>query len=277
MKKGICHGCFPRNMALEERMALAAEAGLDGYELIVARSGEAELHVDCSSDELDRILQMAEDHGLELPSMYGSPVTNQYPITSPNDQVWEQGIQAVERMLDIAQRFGMDTLLYVPGRVTEEIAYDVAYERALAALKRLAPAAEERGVVIAVENVGNRFLLSPLEMRDFIDQVDHPYVQVYFDVGNAYLLRSAPPEQWIRILGNRIRRLHLKDGLAVGRMMVRVMLLTGEVDWRAVMCACKEIGYDGYMTAEVASYPHYPRKAVHDISAAMDILFAECE
>jgi L-ribulose-5-phosphate 3-epimerase len=276
MKKGICHGCFPADMALDERMALAEQAGFDGYELIVARAGEAELHVDCGLAELNRIKQMAADHSLELPSMYGSPVTNQYPITSPDDRVWEQGIQAVERMLDIAQVLGIDTLLYVPGRVDGNIPYDVAYERAMAALKRLAPSAEKHDVVIAVENVGNRFLLSPLEMRDFVDHIGHPFVRIYFDVGNPVLLRSAPPEHWIHILGDRIHRVHLKDGVTVGRTTLRVMLLAGEVNWPAVMGACKDVGYDSYMTAEVGAYPHYPRKSIHDISAAMDILFSEC-
>jgi len=134
--------------------------------------------------------------------------------------------------------------------------------------------AEERGVVIAIENVGNRFLLSPLEMRDFIDQVDHPNLRAYFDIGNALLLRSAPPEQWIHILGRRLRRLHAKDGRIFGRTPANVMLLAGEVNWQSVMQACQEVGYDGYMTAEVGAYPRYPKKGIQDISAALDIIFA---
>jgi hexulose-6-phosphate isomerase len=274
MKKGICHSCFPREMPLQVRLELAAEAGFEGYELIVARSGEAELHVDCSDGKLADIKHMAADQGLEICSMFGSPVTNQVPMTSPDDQVWEQGIQAVERMLHIARQLGIDTLLLVPGRVTESMPYDVAYERALEALRRLAPTAEEQGVVIAIENVGNRFLLSPLEMRDFIDQVGHPCLRAYFDIGNALLLRSAPPEQWIRILGARIRRLHAKDGRLFGRTPASVMLLAGDVDWRSVVNACRDVGYDGYMTAEVGAYPRYPRKGIRDISAALDIIFA---
>jgi len=97
----------------------------------VARSGEAELHVDCSDSELVSIRDMVIDQGLEICSMFGSPVTNLYPITSPEDHVWEQGIKAVDRMLYIAQQLGIDTLLLVPGRVSESIRYDVAYDRAL--------------------------------------------------------------------------------------------------------------------------------------------------
>jgi hexulose-6-phosphate isomerase len=261
-------------MSLQARVALAAEAGFEGYELIVARSDEAELHVDCSDSELARIRDMVTGQGLEICSMFGSPVTNLYPITSPEDQVWEQGIRAVERMLYIAQQLGTDALLLVPGRVNESIRYDIAYDRALEALRQLAPVAEERGVVIAIENVGNRFLLSPLEMRDFIDQVGHPYLRGYFDIGNAFLLRSAPPEQWIQILGGRLRRLHAKDGRIFGRTLANVMLLAGEVDWQSVMHACRAVGYDGYMTAEVGAYPRYPQKGIRDISSALDIIFA---
>lgn len=114
-------------MTIESRLDFAARARFEGYELTMSRSGEAELHVDCSDRELESIRSLVADKGLEICSMFGSPVSNQYPITSPDGQVWTQGIQA-ECMLYIAHELGIDTLLLVPGRVDEGIPYRVAYD-----------------------------------------------------------------------------------------------------------------------------------------------------
>ncbi|GAG27908.1 unnamed protein product, partial [marine sediment metagenome] len=138
--------------------------------------------------------------------------------------------------------------------------YDVCYERATEAVKQILPAAEEAGVVIGIENVWNKFLLSPLEMRDFIDNFGSKMVVAYFDVGN--ILLTGYPDQWIRILGERIKRVHVKDfKTSVGTVEGFVDLLEGDVDFEAVKQALGEIGYDGYVTAELLPFePGRPEK-----------------
>ena len=142
----------------------------------------------------------------------------------------------------------------------EVVPYDVCYQRATDSIFQIAPTAEELGVSIAVENVWNKFLLSPLEMRSFIDQFHSRNVGAYFDVGNVLL--TGYPEQWIRILGSRIKRIHIKDfKRSIGTIDGFVDLLEGDVDFEAVKKALAEIGYDGFVTAEMLPFvPGRPEK-----------------
>ena len=166
--------------------------------------------------------------------------------------------------------------MYVPGAVevfflpeAEVIPYDVCFKRASEAIIKLVPVAEKLGVAIAVENVWNKFLLSPLEMREFIDNFNTSQVGVYFDVGNVLL--TGYPDQWIRILGSRIKRVHIKDfKRSVGTADGFVDLLDGDVDFEAVKQALSEINYNGYVTAEMIPFsPGRPEKT----AAAMKEIF----
>ncbi|RPJ45010.1 MAG: sugar phosphate isomerase/epimerase, partial [Chloroflexi bacterium] len=116
------------------------------------------------------------------------------------------------------------------------------------------------GVTICIENVWNKFLLSPLEMKGFIDSFGSPCVGSYFDVGNVLL--TGYPDQWIRILGPRIRRVHIKDfKKSVGTAAGFCDLLEGDVDFDAVKKALSGIQYSGYVTAEIIPYvPGGPQK-----------------
>jgi hexulose-6-phosphate isomerase len=177
----------------------------------------------------------------------------------------------------MAKALGADTVLIVPGSVAVEfvperpvVAYDVCWERGLAAMKRLAPVAEEAGVQIGVENVWNQFLLSPLEMRAFIDAVGSPYVGSYFDVGNV--VYSGYPEQWIRILGKRIKKVHFKDYRRnPGGLNCFTDLLSGDVNWPEVMRAFADIGYDDWTTGEmIPPYTHAADQIILNTAASMD-------
>ena len=150
------------------------------------------------------------------------------------------------------------------------VAYDVAYDRALEEIKKLAPVAEEYGVHIGIENVWNKFLLSPLEMRRFVDEVGSDYVGVYFDVGNV--MYAGYPEQWIRILNKRIKKVHFKDYRRnPGGLNCFVDLLSGDVDWKAVMAAFAEIGYDGWAAGEmIPQYQQGSDQLIYNTAGAME-------
>jgi hexulose-6-phosphate isomerase len=130
--------------------------------------------------------------------------------------------------------------------------------------------AEATKVSICLENVWNKFLLSPLEMRDFIDKINSPYVGVYLDVGNV--IYTGYPEHWIRILGKRIKKVHFKDfRRKVGTLEGFVDLLAGDVNFPEVMQAFKEVGYDDYVTAEmIPNYTHYTNQIIYNTSKSMD-------
>ena len=196
--------------------------------------------------------------------------------TANDEDVRLKIIDFTQKALQVTQWLGSDAYLFVPGAVevfflpeAEVIPYDVCYQRASEAISQLVPVAEKLGVAIAVENVWNKFLLSPLEMREFIDNFNTSQVGVYFDVGNVLL--TGYPDQWIRILGSRIKRVHIKDfKLSVGNADGFVDLLEGDVDFEAVKQALSEINYDGYVTAEMIPFtPGRPEKT----AAAMKKIF----
>ena len=169
-------------------------------------------------------------------------------IASGDPKEANEAIERVKRMLHAAGVLGADTALLVAGGCTSTVQnpygqYDVVYENAQKSVAALAQAAMSEGVRIGIEPVWSKFLLSPLELRSFIDSVESPYVGAYFDTGNVMIWGY--PEQWIRILGKRIFKCHFKDfRRSVGTFGGFVDLLAGDVDFPQVMAAFREIGYD---------------------------------
>jgi L-ribulose-5-phosphate 3-epimerase len=171
-----------------------------------------------------------------------------YLLTDPDPKIRERGIEALKVTLEDAKTFGSDTVLLVPGRVTETVSYDVCWTRSVEEIKKVIPLAEKYKVKIAIENVGNNFLFSPLEAADYVDQFRNPIMAFYFDCGNV--LSYGWPEQWIRILGKRIVKVHIKDNRRKRVEGERVKLREGDVNWPAVTKALDEIGYRGWATIE---------------------------
>jgi L-ribulose-5-phosphate 3-epimerase len=144
--------------------------------------------------------------------------------------------------------------------VTADESYGAAYELSHKSIREILPAAEEGGIRLGLENVWNKFLLSPLETRDYLDSFNHKLVCAYFDVGNILLYGF--PHQWIEILAERICKVHVKD-FNVGKRDF-VPLLTGDVDWPRVMNSLRGVGYNGYLTAELAQYTLFHDQMVLD-------------
>ncbi len=239
---------------LDVRMAstLAKRAGFEAIELNLDEDGELGLR---TGDEDARMLGRAvEDAGVRVGGL-ATGLYWRYSPTSDDAATRHKAADIARRQLSLAHALGAGAVLVVPGGVGEPmggplVRYDVAYERAREFVAALAPEAESAGVDLAVENVWNKLLLSPLEMRQFVDGVASERVGVYFDVGNVLLYGY--PEHWIDILGPRIRRVHLKDfRRAVGTLDGFVAIGAGDVDWEAVGEALRRSGYDGPLTAEV--------------------------
>jgi hexulose-6-phosphate isomerase len=186
-------------------------------------------------------------------------------------------------MLRIAHNLGATTILVVPGFVGPFLSgdpvvddYEEVYQRAIEDFRELSEDARRWQVSIGVENVWNRFLTAPFEMRDFVDAVNSPYCGVYFDVGNV--MRTGYPQHWIKILGSRIKAVHFKDfNCQIANLNGFVELLQGDVDYRAVMAALREVGYDGWATAEQFPPRHFPEAMIYRASRAMDIIFGADE
>ena len=272
MKKGISIWSFAEP-DLRKCFELAKDAGFDGVEVALDENGPVSMA--STKEDILAVKEMAREVGIELYSV-ASGLYWTYNYTSANKENRSRAKEITRKQLQVAAWLGCDTILVVPGAVEvafdpgEVVEYDVAYERALVALRELAPVAEELKVSIGVENVWNRFLLSPLEMAEFIDKVGSGYVGSYFDVGNV--LYAGYPEHWIKILGSRIKKVHFKDyRRAAGDLYGFVDLLSGEVNWPAVMEKLASIGYDDWVSAEMLPpYTHYPETIVYNTSNAMD-------
>ena len=254
MKKGINVWTMPAHLTIAEQIQLAEQAGYQTIEFNIAEAHEKtlDLSLETTQAELTEIKALIDQSTVKVESL-STALHWQYALSDNNPDIREKGKAIVKKMIDYAKFFGAQAVLVVPGLVTEEVAYDVCYERSLAALKELSAYAESREIVIGIENVENLFLMSPLEARDFVDEIASPYVRFYFDVGNA--LPFGYPEQWIKILGERIIRIHVKDFRKdIGNMQGFCRLLAGDVAWDKVMAALREIGYTGPLTCELSPY-----------------------
>jgi len=281
VKKGLNYWSFPGGLTGEMNVVEAARAakaaGYDGLELAVSPQGE--LTPETADADVQALRTAVLDEGVEIVAL-GSTLTWDYPLTSASAGSRTKAIELVKRGLEIAAILETDAFLVIPGAVDiffnpaePVVSYDVAMERLRRGLDELVPYAEKTHVAVALENVWNRFLLSPLEVRDLVDSYASDWLGVYFDTGNVML--TGYPEQWIRILGQRIRRVHLKDfSRAIGTAAGFVDLLEGDVQWPAVMAALHAIGYDGYCTAElIPGYQHAPAVRWQNASRAMDAIF----
>jgi hexulose-6-phosphate isomerase len=235
-----------------EAMQEARNLGFDAIELCIASQGV--LTHNATQAECEDIVAAAQKTGIEISSV----ASGESWACSPSANDPNTRAKIIDFTCKALQVPGAVDVFFLPD--AEVIAYDVCYERATEAVKQILPAAKETGVVIGIENVWNKFLLSPLEMRDFIDSFNSEMVGAYFDVGNVLL--TGYPDQWIKILGKRIKRVHVKDfKTSVATVEGFVDLLDGDVNFKAVKKTLAEIGYDSYVTAELLPFePGRPEK-----------------
>jgi len=281
MKKSISIWSFYGNWSLEEKLRLAKAAGFAGFEIDLSEDGPVNLK--STPADMKTVRALAKKCGLELSGLatglyWGANAVSADPATR------EKAGRILQKQIECAAALGIDTILVVPGAVgvdfipgAEIVPYHLAYERAKDFIRAALPLAEKARVTLGIENVWNKFLLSPLEMTAFIDSFGSERVGSYLDVGNT--LATGYPEHWIAALGARIRRVHFKDyRRAVGGVDGFCDLLSGDVNWPGVMAELKAAGYQGWVAAEmippVPFYKHCPEVLIHNTSRAMDAIFA---
>jgi L-ribulose-5-phosphate 3-epimerase len=240
IRKAIMWGTVGVKGSILDKMKAVKAAGFEGVEM--------NSHMD-----QDEVMRGRDETGLVIPSVCGAHHWDK-PLSHPDPKVREEGLEALKQTLRDAKRYGASSVLLVPAVVNKEVSYPDAYARSQAEIRKAVPLAEEVGVKIAIENVWNQFLLSPLEAARYVDEFNSPAVGWHFDVGN--IINYGWPEQWVRVLGKRIQKLHIKEfsrkrrdkeGLWKG---FEVPLLEGDDDWPAVMKALDEVGYSGWAMTE---------------------------
>lgn len=258
MKKGICLGCLP-GKSLEDRFKLAKDAGYHGVEINTVDT----------DDESKKLKSIADSVGLEIPSIMNSAHW-QFPLSSPDPEIRKKSVEGMMKSLNSATIVGANTVLLVPGVVNDQVCYEDAYAISQKEIRELAKEGEKRNIFIAIENVWNKFLLSPMEFNRYIDEIGNKYVVAYFDVGNILLYGF--PQHWIPSLGSKIVKVHVK-GFRNGPRAFTNSLLDNDVNWHEVVKAFKDIEYDDYITVELSPYPTFPEQMVYDTSKHLDKIF----
>lgn len=260
LMKAACIGVFPRDAGVMEVFQMAADAGFEGIEPRTIETPE----------EVDEYRKAADATGVKIHSIMNSDHWR-YSLTDDDPEVVKRSVEGIKTSLRNAKDLDAGVVLLVPGIVTAQVRYAQVYERSQKEIRKLLPLAEELGVVIGIENVGNRFLLSPLEFARYIDEFESPHVQAYFDVGNV--IRYGFPQDWIRTLAHRLVRIHVKH-FEPGRehpLFDPKDRRTEGIDWHDVRTALAEVGYQGFVSAEVGSGD---AAYVKEVSARMDKIFA---
>jgi L-ribulose-5-phosphate 3-epimerase len=232
-----------RALGYPERFQLARDVGFEGVE--IGTIGDAA--------EAQAIKEAATKAGLVIHSVMNADHWK-YPLSSADPEVVAKSVAGMETSLRNARLWGCDSVLLVPAVVNAETSYQDAWTRSQRVVReRILPLARELEVVIGMEEVWNKFLLSPLEMARYVDEFASPYVKAYLDVGN--MLFYGFPQDWVRTLGKRIHRIHIKDfKLERGKGQFSwVNLGEGDVDWPEVRKALGEVGYDGWVTTEISA------------------------
>ncbi|MEN3188936.1 MAG: sugar phosphate isomerase/epimerase family protein [Atribacterota bacterium] len=276
MKKGINQWAFPASLSFREILRVARKYGFNGIELCLNEEGEMSLNQPLS--KWKEIISFAEANEIEVRSL-ACGLFWKYNLVSREERVRIRARDIVKKLIEVAQVLGAKSVLVIPGYVnvpwdpqSEIVPYDMAMQRAKEALLELAPLAQEAQVILGVENVWNKFLLSPLEFRDFVDSINNPFVKVHFDTGNVLL--CGYPEQWISILKERIATVHVKDfKVAVGTIDGFCLPLEGDVNWPKVMEALKNVGYDDYLIAEfIPPYRYSWETLLANLSSNLDCI-----
>jgi len=242
IRKSLLISLLPKDRPYSERFAMAREAGFDAIEMQTITRDE----------EAAEIREASQKAGLRIHSVMNMDHWR-LPLSSSDPDVVNRSVQGMETSLGNAKLWGADAVLLVPAVVDAKTSYRDAYTRSQSVIReRLMPMAKDLKVIIAVEEVWNKFLLSPIEFARYVDEFDSPWVRAYFDVGNVVLF--AFPQDWIRTLGSRIVKIHLKDfnfDRANGRFTWK-NIGEGDIDWPEVRRALSDIHYAGYVTTEVS-------------------------
>jgi L-ribulose-5-phosphate 3-epimerase len=256
LKKAVLISMLPKELSYLDRFKLAVDVGFEGIEAQTISDPRV----------ADEIKAASESARLPIHSVMNMDHW-QYPLSSNDPAVVKRSLTGLETSLKNARLWGAETVLLVPAVVNPQTSYRDAYTRSQEQIRRMLPLAAELRVVIAVEEVWNRFLLSPIEFSNYVDEFKSPWLRAYFDVGNIMLYGF--PQDWIRTLGKRIVKFHLKDFKSETKQFVP--LREGSIDWPEVRRAIGDIGYSGFLTVELkegdASY-------LKDIVARVDKIFA---
>ncbi|MCG3162448.1 MAG: L-ribulose-5-phosphate 3-epimerase UlaE [Acidobacteria bacterium] len=256
LKKAVLITMLPKQMSYLDRFKLAVDVGFEGIEAQTVTDPK----------EADLIKEASEKAKIRIHSVMNMAHW-QHPLSSPNPDDVKKSVEGMETSLRNAKLWGADTVLLVPAVVRPDTTIPQAWQRSQPHIKKLIPLAKELNVVIGIEPVWNKFLLTPYDTAKYVDEFKSPWIKAYFDVGNVVMYGY--PQEWIRALNKRIIKFHLKDFDTRTRNFVP--LREGSIDWKEVRKAIGEIGFSGYLTVELQGGDE---AYLREVSRRVDMIFA---
>jgi L-ribulose-5-phosphate 3-epimerase len=242
IRKAVKYHMIQEDVSVKEKLQIIRDIGYEGVEPRVSEKVDR-----------DELRAAARETGIEIHGVVNGSVEN------------------IPAAIDLAVFYGASSVLVCAGRVNEATSYADNYRITQEKIREALPYAAEKKIPLLLENVWNYFLLSPLEMARYIDELESEYFGAYYDVGNT--ARFGWPAHWIPVLGKRIRKIDIKpysrkkqfeEGPWNG---FKVLLGDGDIDWKAVRTELNAIGYAGWATAEV---PGGNREYLADLAKRMD-------
>jgi hexulose-6-phosphate isomerase len=263
LRKAIMYSTIGIKAPVLEQFRAMKEAGFEGVEPMGGMNQE-------------EVLAALKDTGLEAASVccHTHWAT---PLSAPTELTRRLGLRGLEQSLRDAHAYGATSVLLVPGVVRDGVTFQECWDRSIAEISKVLPLAKELRVKIAIENVGNDFIMAPEQAVGYLDAIGSEMVGWHFDIGNAG--RVGPAEKWIQQLGQRILKIHVKDYSAkpadpAAKQKVRPKLLEGDTNWPAVMQALDQAGYSGWAISEQPASQSESVEAAHDLAQRMDRIFA---
>ncbi len=239
IKKSVLISMLPKELSYEERFKLALDVGFPAME---AQTTDDDA-------EAEKIAAAAEKVGLRIHSVMNMAHWS-HPLSSPDPADVDASVAGMTASIRQAKLYGADAVLLVPAVVREDTTYEQAWERSQKVVReRILPVAEEHNIIVAMEEVWNKFLLTPRDFCQYVDEFKSPLVKAYFDVGNV--VHYGVPQHWIRALGDRIVKVHLKDYSRQASFVNLGDAGDGGVNWPEIRKAFDAISYNGYVTVEL--------------------------
>jgi len=264
LKKSVLISMLPKELSYLDRFKMAIDTGFQGIEMQTITDPK----------EADTIKEASMKAKLPIHSVMNMGHW-EWPFSSANPEDIKKGHERMETSLRNAKLWGAEVVLLVPAVVKPDVTIPDAWKRSQPEIRKLLPLAQELGVVIGIEPVWNKFLLTPYDTAKYVDEFNSPWVKAYFDVGNVVMYGF--PQEWIRALGKRIVRFHIKDFKFESRQWVP--LREGSIDWKEIRKAIGEIGYQGWVTTEVGKSSEAERQMtqeawLREVSKRVDLIFA---
>src|SRR3954464_9169073 len=263
LRKAIMHSTIGVKGSVLEKYRVMKEAGFEGVEPM-------------GGMDRDEVLAALKETGLQAASVCCHTHWVK-PLSAPDKATRKIGLDGLIQSLQDAKAYGASSVLFVPGVVRDGVTYQQCFDRSIVEIKKAIPVARDAGVKIAIENVGNNFIMSPGQAIEYLDAINSEWVGWHFDIGNAG--RVGPAEKWINALGKRILKIHVKDFSAKrtepgAKAAARPKLLDGDTNWAAVMKALDGAGYSGWGISEQPTEQAVDLESASDLTARMDRIFA---